>query len=132
MIIPIKTAKKLYDEVSGKLREGQKTYLFFDEIQEVKDWEKAVNSLMSDYAVYVGKLDTREIDFVAVRADQKLYIQATTQIKSPGAEKREYENLLSIPDNYPKYVLRLDEFASGNHEGIFTMNITDFLLGDSW
>ena len=47
----IKTAKKLYDEVSGKLTEGQKTYLFLDEIQEVEDWEKAVNSLMSDYDV---------------------------------------------------------------------------------
>lgn len=84
------------------------------------------------YSVYVGKLDANEIDFVALKADQKLYIQATTEIKSAGTEKREYENLLSIQDNYPKYVLRLDEFASGNHEGVLTMNITDFLLRDSW
>lgn len=84
------------------------------------------------YSVYVGKLDTKEIDFVAIKADQKLYIQATTEIKSAGTEKREYENLLSIQDNYPKYVLRLDEFASGNHEGVLTMNIMDFLLSDQW
>ena len=84
------------------------------------------------YSVYVGKLDTKEIDFVAIKADQKLYIQATAEIKSAGTEKREYENLLSIQDNYPKYVLRLDEFASGNHEGVLTMNITDFLLSNQW
>lgn len=84
------------------------------------------------YSVYVGKLDAKEIDFVAVKADQKLYIQATTEIKSQHTEKREYENLLSIQDNYPKYVLRLDAFSSGNHEGILTMNVTDFLLRDTW
>ena len=84
------------------------------------------------YSVYVGKLDTKEIDFIAIKDDQKLYIQATTEIKKEGTEKREYENLLSIQDNYPKYVLRLDEFASGNHEGVLTMNITDFLLSDQW
>ena len=84
------------------------------------------------YSVYVGKLDKREIDFVAVRGDQKLYIQATAEIKTTGTGTREYENLLSIQDNYPKYVLRLDEFASGNHEGILTMNITDFLLSEQW
>ena len=84
------------------------------------------------YSVYVGKLDAKEIDFVAVKAGRKLYIQATTEIKSADTEKREYENLLSIQDNYPKYVLRLDEFASGNHEGVLTMNVVDFLLNEQW
>lgn len=84
------------------------------------------------YSVYVGKLDTREIDFVATKSDQKLYIQATTEINSKNTEKREYENLLSIQDNYPKYVLRLDSFASGNHEGVLTMNVMDFLLSEQW
>ncbi len=84
------------------------------------------------YSVFVGKIDAREIDFVATRADQKLYVQATTEISSTATEKREYENLLSIQDNYPKYVLRLDEFASGNYEGILTMNVIDFLLSDQW
>lgn len=84
------------------------------------------------YSVFVGKMDTKEIDFVAAKADQKLYVQATTEISSRDTEKREYENLLSIQDNYPKYVLRLDEFASGNHEGILTMNVIDFLLSDRW
>ena len=80
----------------------------------------------------MGKLDAREIDFIAAKADQKLYIQAATEIKSADTEKREYENLLSIQDNYPKFVLRLDAFASGNHEGILTMNVMDFLLKAQW
>ena len=80
------------------------------------------------FSVCVGKLDAKEIDFVAARADQKLYIQATTEIRSAETEKREYDHLLQIRDNYPKYVLRLDEFAGGNHEGIRTMNVIDFLL----
>ena len=43
-------------------------------------------------------------------------------------QKREYEQLLEIRDNYPKYVVMADDFAGGNYEGIKTMNIVDFLL----
>lgn len=82
------------------------------------------------YDVYVGKLDTTEIDFVAVRQNEKIYIQLAQQISSDETEKREYGNLLSIADNYPKYVLRTDVFAGGNHEGIKTMHVADFLLSD--
>ncbi len=84
------------------------------------------------YSVFVGKLDTREIDFVAVRADKKLYIQATAAIRSEETEKREYENLLAIQDNYPKYVLRLDAFATGTYQGIQTQHLADFLMSDAW
>ena len=69
-----------------------------------------------------------EIDFVAVRQNEKLYVQVTQQINSEKTEKREYERLLEIHDNYPKYVLTTDEFAGGNYEGIKTMHIADFLL----
>lgn len=84
------------------------------------------------YEVYVGKLEQKEIDFVAVRENKKIYIQATKEILSGKTEEREYKNLLSIPDNYPKYVLRLDEFAEGNQEGIRTMHVADFLLSDEY
>lgn len=80
------------------------------------------------YEVYVGKLDTTEIDFVAVRQNEKIYIQIAQQINTEETEKREYGNLLSISDNYPKYVLRTDVFAGGNYEGIKTMHVADFLL----
>ena len=80
------------------------------------------------YTVYVGKTSDGEIDFVAVRQNEKIYVQVTQEINSEKTEKREYSRLLEIPDNYPKFVLTTDEFAGGNYEGIKTMHIADFLL----
>ncbi len=80
------------------------------------------------YKVYIGKTADGEVDFVASRQGEKLYVQVTQEIHSERTEKREYERLLEIKDNYPKYVLRTDEFVSGNYEGIKTMHIADFLL----
>lgn len=81
------------------------------------------------YDVYVGKLDQTEIDFVATRQNEKIYIQIAQEINNEKTKEREYGNLLSIADNYPKYVLRTDVMAGGNYEGIKTMHIADFLLG---
>ena len=80
------------------------------------------------YTVYVGKTSDGEIDFVAVRQNEKIYVQVTQEINSEKTEKREYNRLLEIPDNYPKFVLTTDEFAGGNYEGIKTMHIANFLL----
>lgn len=80
------------------------------------------------YKVYIGKTTDGEVDFVASRQGEKLYVQVTQEIHSEKTEKREYERLLEIKDNYPKYVLRTDEFVSGNYEGIKTTHIADFLL----
>lgn len=88
--------------------------------------------LRRGYEVYVGKLDSAEIDFIAVKQENKLYIQAAQEIGSPETEKREYGRLLDIRDNYPKYVLRTDAFAGGNYEGIKTMHIADFLLSNEY
>ena len=84
------------------------------------------------YNVNIGKLSEGEIDFVATRQNEKLYIQVTQMINSPATEDREYARLLAINDNYPKYVLRMDDFAVGNHNGIKTLHIADFLLMDNW
>lgn len=84
------------------------------------------------YDVGVGKLDAAEVDFVASKPEGKIYIQVTYEINSKETEQREYERLLQIRDNYPKYVIRMDEFAGGNYEGIQTMSITDFLLSDNY
>lgn len=80
------------------------------------------------YKVYIGKTTDGEVYFVASRQGEKLYVQVTQEIHSEKTEKREYERLLEIKDNYPKYVLRTDEFVSGNYEGIKTMHIADFLM----
>lgn len=84
------------------------------------------------YSVNVGKNADGEIDFVAVRQNEKLYIQVTQTINSEKTEKREYERLIEIHDNYPKYVLTTDEFAGGNYEGIRTMHVADFLLSSEY
>lgn len=84
------------------------------------------------YTVNIGKFGDAEIDFVATRQNDKLYIQVTQRIESEKTEKREYERLLEIRDNYPKYVLRTDEFAGGNYQGIKTMHIADFLLSTEY
>lgn len=84
------------------------------------------------YTVHIGKQADGEIDFVATRQNDKLYIQVTQRTVSGKTEKREYERLLDIRDNYPKYVLRTDEFAGGNYEGILTMHVADFLLSEAY
>lgn len=82
------------------------------------------------YTVNIGKTNDGEIDFVATRQNEKLYVQVTERITSEKTERREYDRLLDIRDNYPKYVLRTDDFAGGNYEGIQTMHVADFLLSD--
>lgn len=84
------------------------------------------------YRVHVGKMQDTEIDFVATKQNDTLYIQVTQEIQSDETMKREYERLLEIHDNYPKYVLRIDDFAQGNYKGIKTMHVADFLLSTEY
>lgn len=84
------------------------------------------------YDVYIGKMNDREIDFVATKQNDKIYVQVTQEIKSEKTQKREYDQLLEIRDNYPKYVVMVNDFAGGNYEGIKTMNIIDFLLSKDY
>lgn len=88
--------------------------------------------LRRGYDVCIGKIGDAEIDFVATKQENKLYIQITERIEREETEKREYGRLLDIPDNYPKYVLRTDEFAGGNYKGIKTMHIAEFLLSSEY
>ena len=84
------------------------------------------------YTVNIGKTADGEIDFVATRQNEKIYVQVTERTTSEKAERREYDRLLNIRDNYPKYVLRADDFVCGNFEGIKTMHVADFLLSDEF
>lgn len=84
------------------------------------------------YEVNIGKTADGEVDFVAQRQGEKLYVQVTQEIRSEKTERREYDRLLEIKDNYPKYVLRTDEFAGGNYEGIKSMHVADFLLSKEY
>lgn len=82
------------------------------------------------YDVYIGKNDTKEIDFVAIRRDEKIYVQVCVEL--PTESNRETDNLMDIKDHYHKYVVCMDDLAIGNENGIEIVHIADFLLRDSW
>ncbi|MCX4374927.1 MAG: ATP-binding protein [Lachnospiraceae bacterium] len=82
--------------------------------------------LRKGYEVYIGKNETKEIDFVAVRRDERVYVQVCRNL--PEESDREAANLLEIRDHYPKYIVTLDELASGNINGIKIVHLADFLL----
>lgn len=82
------------------------------------------------YDVYIGKNATKEIDFVAERRDEKIYIQVCRNL--PEESDRETKNLLEIRDAYPKYVVTADPYIVGNYEGIQIMQIEDFLLKSNY
>ncbi len=83
------------------------------------------------YKVYVGKLDTTEIDFVAEKRNEKIYIQVAYKLDNEQIVNREFGNLLAIDDQYPKYVVTMDEFWKDNVEGVKHLYITDFLLKET-
>ncbi len=82
------------------------------------------------YDVYIGKNNTREIDFVGVRKDEKIYIQVCVEL--PTESTRETDNLMEIKDHYHKYVVCRDTLALGNDNGIEITHIADFLLRENW
>lgn len=86
--------------------------------------------LRRGYNVYIGKNETKEIDFTAVRRDDRIYVQVCRNM--PENSDRELANLLEIKDHYPKYVVTLDEFASGNVNGVKIMHLADFLLSSGY
>ena len=90
------------------------------------------NELLSrSYQVAVGDLDGREIDFIAKREQEIIYVQVCYLLAEESTVEREFAPLRSIADNYPKYVISMDSIDM-SREGIKHMNITDFLLQDEW
>ncbi len=82
------------------------------------------------YEAYIGKNETKEIDFVAVRRDERIYVQVCRNM--PEESDREVANLLEIRDHYPKYVVTLDDLASGNINGVKVVHLSDFLLSEEY
>ena len=82
------------------------------------------------YDVYIGKNAAKEIDFAAVRRDERIYVQVCRNL--PEESDREVANLLEIKDNYPKYVVTLDELAAGNINGVKIVHLSDFLLAEDY
>ena len=82
------------------------------------------------YDVFIGKNDTKEIDFVAIRRDEKIYVQVCVQL--PEKSDREVGNLMEIKDHYPKYVVTLNDLDVGIENGIKIVHLSDFLLSSQW
>ncbi len=80
------------------------------------------------YEVFIGKLNNQEIDFVAQKRNKKLYIQVAYKLSLDQTIEREFSNLLAIKDNYPKYVVTMDESWSETIDGVQHFHISDFLL----
>lgn len=85
-----------------------------------------------EYKVYIGKLDSREIDFIAEKQGKKIYIQVAYKLENEATIHREFSPLLAILDNYPKFVVTMDEFWKEDVEGVRHVQIHDFLLDDSY
>lgn len=81
-----------------------------------------------DYRVYIGKVAETEIDFVAEKPNEKLYIQVTESMQSPETRKRELRPLCMIRDNYEKIVLSMDRNYITSYDGIKSLYLIDWLL----
>jgi predicted AAA+ superfamily ATPase len=83
--------------------------------------------LICGYQVRVGVLGTNEIDFVCQKQNEIIYVQVAYLIASEKTMNREYGNLLKIKDNYPKYIVSMDEFQGNTFNGIKHLHLMDFL-----
>jgi hypothetical protein len=84
--------------------------------------------LHRQYAVCIGKVGTLEVDFIATRADKKIYVQVSATIMDEKTRERELRPLLAINDQYDKMILTMDRYFTKDFEGIRIINILDFLL----
>ncbi|MEA4962858.1 ATP-binding protein, partial [Lutispora sp.] len=84
--------------------------------------------LRRDYRVYIGKVGETEVDFVAQKPNEKLYIQVTETMSGEEVRERELRPLRIIRDNYEKIVLSMDKSYISSYDGIKSINIIDFLL----
>ena len=87
--------------------------------------------LRRGYTVTVGKTGEKEIDFVCEKRAEKLYVQATYLLATDETIEREFGAYAAIRDNFPKYVVSLDEFDR-SRDGIKHRNLRDFLLAEKW
>ena len=132
-----------FDIHGKKLLESNNKYYFSDHgIRNficASDFRGSIEKIMENvvwnhlrrqgFDVTIGILRAGEIDFVATKADQQMYIQVTYLLASEDTIKREFGNLTAIKDNYPKYVVSLDPVSGGfnNYPGIEHINLREFL-----
>ena len=87
-----------------------------------------IELLRRGYEVYVGQYNDIEIDFIAIKPNEKIYYQVARSIMDEKVEEREKKSLLAINDNYKKVILTMDNVKNKQIEGILVINIIDFLM----
>ena len=87
--------------------------------------------LRRGYAITVGKIGAKEIDFICQKQEQKIYVQVTYLLASEETIQREFGIYESVRDDFPKYVVSMDEFDFSRN-GIKDKNIREFLLMKEW
>ncbi len=87
--------------------------------------------LRRGYDVSIGKVDSTEVDFIASKADDRIYVQVTESMKNEVVRARELRPLQAIKDNYEKMVLTLDTGLNTSYEGIKSINVIEWLLEDN-
>jgi len=118
---------KFYFEDLG-LRNCQQHLEFSNDINKLMENAVYQHLKTFNYQVYVGKMGECEIDFVGIKNNTKVYIQVAYLIYNSKTQDREFGNLLKIEDNYPKYVVTMDNFILGNnYKGIKHIHLKDFL-----
>lgn len=98
-----------------------------DEIDKMLENLVFLHLLRLGFRVYVGQLENKEIDFVAEKEGQKIYIQVAYLISNKSVKEREFGNLLDIPDNYQKLVVSMDKLVGNDYKGVKHYYIVDFL-----
>lgn len=136
-----------YDIHGKSLLESNEKYYFEDlgirnalvHSTDTNDIEKRIENvvflhlLRCGYTVYVGQLRSAEIDFVAKKDNQTLYVQVAYLIGSKETEKREFGNLQAIPDNHPKLVVSLNPMnIDSNNDGIRHLHLREFLKKENY
>ena len=84
------------------------------------------------YDVYIGRLESSEVDFVGIRREAKLYVQVTYRMEAAGTVEREFGPLLAIDDQHPKFVVSMDDAWHDNVEGVRHRHIAEFLTDETW
>jgi predicted AAA+ superfamily ATPase len=125
------TGEKYYFEDLG-LRNCIRGFDARKDIHKVMENAVYLHLVQLGYKVYVGQQASTEIDFVAEKDRQTVYVQVCYMLYDESTIQREFGNLLKIDDNYPKYVVTMDEYSAGSYSGILQLHLKDFLMKRSF
>jgi len=119
--------EKVYFEDLG-LRNSIRPFNYGADIGKLMENAVYLHLIRNGYKAYVGRSGEKEIDFMAERNGERIYVQVAYRLTDENVIKREFGNLVEIPDNYPKYVVTMDDVQSRNtYKGVMQTNLRSFL-----